>query len=214
MTDTPFSTQLRAGTADAHQQAEQSTFVADLIEGRGKAEHYTALAVQQYFVYLALEQVGEQLKDDAVAGPFFIPELLRIPSIEQDLEFLLGDNWVAQTRPLAATQDYVARIREMVEWPAGYVAHHYTRYLGDLAGGQAIRAALQSKYGFGEDGLSFYRFDGIQKVKPFRDDYRARLDGVNTDEAERAKIVEEARRVFALNAAVFADLQRHSANGG
>lgn len=210
MPDTPFSAQLRAGTADAHQQAEQSTFVADLIDGRGAAAHYAALAVQQYFVYLALEQVGEELKDDPVAGPIVIPELMRVPSIEADLEFLLGEHWQAKTRPLAATQDYVARIRETAKWPAGYIAHHYTRYLGDLAGGQAIRAALQSKYGFGEDGLSFYRFEAIPKVKPFRDDYRAKLDAVAVDATERAKIIREARRVFALNAAVFADLQRHT----
>lgn len=211
MTDDTFSAALRAGTADAHRGAEQSTFVADLIAGTGSREHYTALAIQQYFIYVALEQVGDALADDPVAGPFVTPELARVPSIERDLACLLGDSWASRCAPLPATQDYVARIREMAQWPGGFVAHHYTRYLGDLAGGQAIRASLQSHYGFGEEGVSFYRFTGIDKPKVFRDYYRSLLDNLPVDAAEKARIVEEARRVFALNAGVFAGLQRRAA---
>jgi heme oxygenase len=37
----------------------------------------------------------------------------------------------------------VQRIHETAARPGGFVAHHYTRYLGDLPGGQVIRTVLQ-----------------------------------------------------------------------
>ena len=203
MPSTPLSTALREGTRPEHEQAEHSGFIVELLAGRAPASHYTALAAQQHTIYSALEEVGEALADDPIAGPFFIPELVRLPSIERDLAHLIGPDWRSEVNPLPATRAYAERILAMRDWPAGFVAHHYTRYLGDLAGGQSIRATMEREYGLDARGTEFYHFADIPKVKLFRDEYRARLDAIEIDPEERERMLDEARRAFRLNQAVF-----------
>jgi heme oxygenase len=49
-------------------------------------------------------------------------------------------------------------------------------------------------------------FDGIGKLKPFRDRYRQLLDRAPLTPAERQAVIAEAVTAFELNTAVFADL--------
>lgn len=87
----------------------------------------------------------------------------------------------------------------------GYVAHHYTRYLGDLSGGQIIRDKAEKNWGFARkgDGVRFYVFEQVPNPAAFKRSYRALLDGVRVDELEKQRIVAECKRAFALNTAVF-----------
>ncbi|WP_395110079.1 biliverdin-producing heme oxygenase, partial [Actinomadura sp. SCN-SB] len=104
---------------------------------------------------------------------------------------------------------YCARLREVCfDWPGGFVAHHYTRYLGDLSGGQYIGVQVRKNLGLaaGDDGVRFYRFPG--EPKSYKDRYRALLDDAPWDRAERARIIAEVKRAYRLNAAVTADLGR------
>src|SRR5699024_7016278 len=128
---------------------------------RSRAD-YVALAGQQYFVYEALEAVGERLRDDPQVGGFIVPELARLAAIEADLDFL-DPGWRTHLEPLASTRAYVERIHGLANWPAGYLAHHYTRYLGDLSGGQVIRTMLGRHYDLGPEGIAFYLFPDIPK---------------------------------------------------
>ena len=188
--------------------AEGSTFIAELMDGKRSRHDYAALAGQQYFVYEALERVADTLMDDPVVAPFAAPELARLAEIDADLQFLVGADWRASVVALPATLRYAERIRETAEWPGGFLAHHYTRYLGDLSGGQIIRTLLQRQFGFDADGVRFYRFAGIPKSKPFKDAYRAKLDSVPLSAEERERVVDEVASAFDLNAAMFADLER------
>jgi heme oxygenase len=107
---------------------------------------------------------------------------------------------------MPATRAYADRIRECAErWPGGYVAHHYTRYLGDLSGGQIIRDHAEKTWGFARkgDGVRFYVFEGISNPAAFKRGYRELLDAVAADELERQRIVSECRNAFALNMGVF-----------
>ena len=97
-------------------------------------------------------------------------------------------------------------MRECAErWPAGYIAHHYTRYHGDLSGGQIIRDRAERTWGFEKkgDGVRFYVFEEITNPAAFKRGYRALLDGVHADDLEKQRIVAECKRAFALNTAVF-----------
>lgn len=97
-------------------------------------------------------------------------------------------------------------------WPAtgpcGYVAHHYTRYLGDLSGGQIVRGTAEKTWGFDRkgDGVRFYVFDAISNPAAFKREYRALLDALPCDDLEKQRVIEECRRAFDLNIAVFRDL--------
>jgi heme oxygenase len=150
--------------------------MTDLMQGKGTKDDYIALVAQHYFIYEALEGAEKNFADDAVAAAFITPRLTRLPAIEADLQFLLGDDWREQIAPLPTTVSYVKRINEVAAtWCGGFIAHHYTRYLGDLSGGQHIRRLMQRHFGFDTNGVGFYFFDEIASPKDFKDTYRSEL---------------------------------------
>jgi len=201
-----FSTTIRTASHEQHAEAETSTFMSDLLGGRLGVDAYARYTEQLWFVYEALESGAERLAPDPVAGPFVRPELYRLAALERDLEHLRGPGWRAGLSALPATRAYAARVRECAErWPAGYVAHHYTRYLGDLSGGQIIRGRAEKTWGFARkgDGVRFYVFEQIANPAAFKRSYRELLDAVPADDLEKQRIVTECKRAFALNTAVF-----------
>lgn len=203
---TAFSTLIRSASHAQHGEANSSTFIADLLGGRLGVDAYTRYTEQLWFVYEALESGTERLAADQVAGPFVRPELFRLAALERDLAHLRGPGWRTSITALPATRTYAARVRECAErWPAGYVAHHYTRYMGDLAGGQIIRDTAERTWGFTRkgDGVRFYVFEDIPNPAQFKREYRTLLDGIRADELEKQRITAECRRAYALNTEVF-----------
>ncbi|MEV6262898.1 biliverdin-producing heme oxygenase [Streptomyces sp. NPDC051784] len=208
-TTTPFSTLIRTASHEQHTEAESSAFMGDMLGGRLGVEAYTRYTEQLWFVYRALEDGADALRDAPVAGPFIRPELMRTAELERDLAHLRGEGWREGLEPLPATAAYAARVAECArDWPAGYVAHHYTRYLGDLSGGQIIRGTAEKTWGFARkgDGVRFYVFEQIPNPAAFKREYRELLDAVDADDLEKQRIVDECRRAFALNTAVFREL--------
>ncbi|GKQ33627.1 heme oxygenase (biliverdin-producing) [Streptomyces sp. A012304] len=201
-----FSTVIRTASHEQHTEAETSTFMSDLLGGRLGVDAYARYTEQLWFVYEALEAAAERLASDPVAGPFVRPELFRLAALERDLAHLRGPDWRAGLSALPATRAYADRVRECAErWPGGYVAHHYTRYLGDLSGGQIIRDKAERTWGFEKkgDGVRFYVFEEIGNPAAFKRAYRELLDGVRADDLEKQRIVTECKKAFALNTAVF-----------
>ncbi|WP_250289453.1 heme oxygenase (biliverdin-producing) [Streptomyces atroolivaceus] len=208
-TTTPFSTLIRTASHEQHTEAESSTFMGDMLGGRLGVDAYARYTEQLWFVYRALEDGAQALREDPVAGPFIQPELMRTVELERDLTHLRGGEWREGLEPLPATAAYAARVAECArEWPAGYIAHHYTRYLGDLSGGQIIRGTAEKTWGFERkgDGVRFYVFEQIPNPAAFKREYRELLDAVDADELEKQRIIEECKRAFALNTAVFREL--------
>ncbi|MFF4183900.1 heme oxygenase (biliverdin-producing) [Streptomyces sp. NPDC001691] len=208
---TPFSTLIRTASHEQHTEAETTTFMGDLLGGRLGVDAYARYTEQLWFVYRALEEAAPALAQDPVAGPFIRPELMRTAALERDLAHLRGAGWRRATTPLPSTAAYAARVTECARtWPAGYVAHHYTRYLGDLSGGQIIRDKAERTWGFARkgDGVRFYVFEQIPNPAAFKRIYRDLLDGVRADDLEKQRIVDECKRAFALNTAVFRELGR------
>lgn len=202
----PFSATLRASTRIVHERANHSGYMNALLGNELSLAGYTQLAIQYYFIYQAIEQVSDTMAGDDTGREFVFDELRRLPKLETDLAFLIGPDWRETIRPLAATELYVRRIHEASEWAGGYVAHHYTRYLGDIAGGQIIRRLLATNYGVVDKGALFYRFDEIGSAPAFRDRYRAKLDAAPWNETDRTRVVDETLIAFECNVAVFAEL--------
>jgi heme oxygenase len=204
----PFSQALRERTWTGHGESEGAGFMHDLMTGKGTREDYVALVVQHYFVYEALESAATRFAEDAAARPFLSDQLTRIPPLEADLAFLLGDDWRDQITPLPTTERYVARIREIEAdgWVGGFVAHHYTRYLGDLSGGQAIGRLMKRHFGFETNGILFYLFDQIADPKAFKETYRDQLDAAGWDAEERERVIDEVLLAYRFNTEMFEDL--------
>ncbi|GAA0802159.1 biliverdin-producing heme oxygenase [Spirilliplanes yamanashiensis] len=202
-----FSAELRAATAAAHRTAERGAYLDALLGGRLDRAGYAALVAQHWYVYRALEAAADDMRADPVAALFADERLTRLPALEADLAYLLGPDWRDAVRPGPATAAYAERLTAVChDWPGGFVAHHYTRYLGDLSGGQYIAAAVAEIYGLpGRHGVAFYDFAGIDPGT-FRDGYRDLLDAAPWDAAERARIVDEVLLAYRFNTDVFADL--------
>ncbi|MEN8655369.1 biliverdin-producing heme oxygenase [Streptomyces sp. 21So2-11] len=206
---TPFSTLIRTVTHEQHTEVNTSTFMSDLLDRRLGVDAYTRYTEQLWFVYRALEDAAESLRNDPVAGPFMQTELMRTAELERDLAHLRGANWRDGLAPLPATAAYAARVTECARtWPAGYVAHHYTRYLGDLSGGQVLRDTAEKTWGFEHkgDGVRFYVFEKITNPAAFKRGYRELLDQVNADDLEKQRIIDECKRAFDFNGAIFREL--------
>ncbi|WP_327283165.1 MULTISPECIES: biliverdin-producing heme oxygenase [unclassified Streptomyces] len=204
-----FSTVIRVASHEQHTEAETSTFMSDLLGGRLGVDAYARYTEQLWFVYRALEDAAASLKDDPVAGPFIRPELMRVDEIERDLAHLRGPAWHETLIALPATQAYAARVAQCAAtWPGGYVAHHYTRYLGDLSGGQIIRDKAERTWGFTRkgDGVRFYVFADISNPAAFKRTYRDLLDAIAADDLEKQRIIDECKRAFDFNGAVFRQL--------
>ncbi|MGK8506331.1 heme oxygenase (biliverdin-producing) [Nocardia asiatica] len=205
----PFSTQIRTATAHQHAEAENSRFMSDMLGGSLGVDSYHRYTGQLWFIYRALERRWETLADDPVAGPFIRPELARTAELERDLAHLIGSDWRTGLEPLPATAAYAERIDECArDWPAGYIAHHYTRYLGDLSGGQVIRGTAEKLWNLPHrgDGVRFYVFDGVGNPAAFKREYRSLLDRLPLDDLQRRRVLDEGRRAFAMNTAVFEEL--------
>ena len=208
MTVIPFSQALRERTRGGHSASEGANFMDDLMKGNGSREDYIALVAQHYFIYEALETAALTFANDAEAGAFISPQLTRLPALRADLAYLIGDDWLSAIAPLPTTERYVARIHEVAAegWAGGFIAHHYTRYLGDLSGGQIIRTLMQRQFGFETNGVGFYLFDEIAKPKEFKDTYREQLDAVAWSSEERERVIDEVMLAYGFNTDLFSDL--------
>jgi heme oxygenase len=207
-TDVAFSEVIKQASWQVHQHAEAQPFMQDLMAGRLELSAFAGLVAQQYFAYQELERLSAAMADDAVAGRFVFPELLRVHALEADLQVLLGDGWRERIEPTEATARYCDRLATTAaSWSGHFVAHHYVRYMGDLSGGQVIRRVVERTYGIqGHAGTSFYVFDDVQDLRRFKDDYRARLDATPWTAEERERVIAEVLVAYELNAALIDDL--------
>lgn len=206
-----FSKALKNLTWDDHEEAEYTDFMQGILNGSLNKKAYIDLAIQHYFPYVIIEELAEKMKDDPIGSRFVFDSLARLKPLERDLEFLIGADWRDKIEPNEATKEYCDRLREMADWPGGWVAHAYTRYLGDMSGGQIIKAALERTHGFEKDGIEFYNFPEIEDFRAFKLDYRDRLDNAEWSEEERQKVIDEAVYAYKINTRVLAELGQNIA---
>jgi heme oxygenase len=199
-----FSESLRAASWETHEAATGAPAMRRLLAGELERGAYTDLVAQHRHAYAVLEQAATAMAADAVAGPFAVPELRRLSALDADLEWLAGPDWAERFPPSRATVEYCRRLEEVCfTWPGGFVAHHYTRYLGDLSGGQYIGRVAERVYSLPRpDGVRFYVFDRIPDLKAFKVSYRERLDAAPWSPAERELVIGEILLAYRLNTAI------------
>ncbi|MEV6347686.1 biliverdin-producing heme oxygenase [Actinoplanes sp. NPDC051851] len=198
---------LRERTREANARAQRSRFIDGLAQGRLPLAAYAELAAQHWFIYESLELASEAMADDPVAGRFVFPELFRLPSLEADLTFMQGPMWHDRIVALPTTGTYCTRIREAAfDRATGYVAHHATRYLGDLAGGQWLGAKVVGAYLFRREGYRFFVFEGVEPER-IRARYRDLLNTTPWSRSEQDAFLDEVDAAFQLNIAVLAELE-------
>ena len=204
-----LATQLREGTSKSHTMAENVNFIKSFLGGVIDKGSYTDMLSKLYFVYEAIENAMEKNKDHEYIKPIYFPELNRTDSLKEDLIFHYGEDWLENVTLSKATLDYVNRINTVSkEKPELLVAHAYTRYLGDLSGGQILKKIAQRSMGLeGNKGLAFYEFNEVSDEAQFKLNYKAALDSLPIKENEASQIIAEANTAFTLNMNIFSELE-------
>ncbi|MGW0662044.1 biliverdin-producing heme oxygenase [Streptodolium elevatio] len=203
-----FSATIRKRSWGSHQSAEGEGFLDVLMRGGLTRDAYTAMVAQHYWAYEVLEQASVVMRGDEVAAPFCPESLDRMAALEADMLFLADEGWREKYPANAGTERYIQRIREKCfDWPGGYVAHHYTRYLGDMSGGQHIAKLMRRHFSLeGHEGTEFYNFDAVGDLDAFKTGYRRALDVAPWDDEEKERIIEEVLYAYEVNSAVLRDL--------
>ncbi|WP_026734152.1 biliverdin-producing heme oxygenase [Fischerella sp. PCC 9605] len=201
---------LRTGTHKSHTAAENVGFMKCFLKGVVDRGCFAKFLGNLYYVYSELEAEIERHQDHAVVGGIYFPELNRQAALEKDMEFYYGKDWRSQQiKPSPAAQNYIARIREVsATAPELLIGHAYTRYMGDLSGGQMLQKIAQSALKLEDyQGTSFYNFEEIPDKKAFKDKYRQALDALPIDDATAEKIVAEANNAFWFNMQIAQELE-------
>ncbi len=210
---TTLAQKLRHGTQESHTLAENTAYMKCFLKGIVEREPLRQLLANLYYVYSTLETALQRHQnEDEVIGAIYFSELNRTEKLAKDLAYYYGPNWQNEIHPTPCGQIYVDRLKTLAESdPVLLIAHCYTRYMGDLSGGQSlkniIRSALQLPEG---EGTAMYEFDSLATPgdrRQFKEIYRDALNSLPLDEATMDRIVQEANYAFALNRDVMHDLE-------
>ena len=168
--------------------------------GELSLDEYTRYLAQLAWVYEALEERGSRDRRSGRVRP-------RARAHGRDRRRPRRARRIRLARgPPAAAGDgrYAAHLRAIADDDVRYLAHHYTRYLGDLSGGQAIAALVARHYGATPEQLGFYRFevadDGVVRYKR---GYREAMNALALSPDEVDVLVDEVRTSFRMNSAIF-----------
>jgi heme oxygenase len=203
---------LREGTKHSHTAAENTAYMKCFLKGIVEREPFRKLLANLYLVYSTLEGELQRHQNHEIVGKMYFPELNRTANLEKDLAFYYGDNWREEIVPLPTGAIYVNRLQEISNTdPTLLIAHAYTRYMGDLSGGQSLKNIIRSALKLPPDqGTGLHEFEQLPTVeskREFKEKYRQALDSLPVDEATMERIVEEANYAFQLNRDVVHELE-------
>lgn len=171
---------MKEATKRVHFAAENTQFVLDLQKGVLAESQYVSFLCQLYYVYESLEKGLERLPDHW--KHFDLEEMRRTPTIVSDLQKFGAESALAQFHS-PSTQQYIKHLEKLSrDNPLLLLSHAYTRYLGDLSGGQILAREIAKAYGLSVTGpgTAFYRFEKLQKsLKQAKADYRLSLDALD-----------------------------------
>ncbi|KAF4737039.1 Heme oxygenase 2 [Perkinsus olseni] len=204
----PVTRRLKVGTSKLHRAAENVLYVRRFLRGGVSREEYVQFILGLYHVYSVMEgrldtavQAGNQL---CKAVDF--PEVRRVDSLRRDLNELVGVEEAEKLiecplRP--AVRAYCDRLSSIPS--TMLLAHCYTRYLGDLSGGQILRKAAKRHLGC-DCPTHFYEFEEIGNCQAMKDRYKSAIDscGIAADVADA--LVEESLCAYALNVQLFEEM--------
>lgn len=208
ITDAPFdlAAYIRASSSSQHSSTENRSFISELMGGALSLTAYTEYLAQYGWIYEALEAVVARVDVSTVPGldALFDPALVRMQSIENDLVALGAADWRKTHPALDATKAYIEHLQALTEADGVRVlAHHYTRYLGDLSGGQAIAKLVARHYSATPEQLSFYDFATIDSVVLYKRSYRENMNALTLNDAQIEALVAEVDASFSFNGALF-----------
>ncbi|XP_058597442.1 heme oxygenase 1 [Neofelis nebulosa] len=206
-----LSEALKEATKEVHVQAENAEFMKNFQKGQVTRKGFKLVMASLYHIYVALEEEIERNKENPVYAPLYFPEELhRRAALERDMAFWYGPRWEDAIPYTQATRRYVRRLHEVGrKEPELLVAHAYTRYLGDLSGGQVLKKIAQKALDLPSsgEGVDFFTFPNVASATKFKQLYRSRMNTLEMTPEVRQRVIEEAKAAFLLNIQLFEELQ-------
>ena len=202
---------MRSCTHELHRRAEGSGIVNDVLRCKATRHSYALLLRNLLPAYEQLEAGLELYRRMPQVCAAARRELYRASAIRSDLRALAGKEWESALALLPSGKDYARRVAAAAKHNgAGLIAHAYTRYCGDLSGGQILKRLLAQAPGLRPHELSFYDFPQIPNPEEFKQQYRQAIDACALAIDDLSSIVAEAMVAFELNIALSEEVQRVS----
>lgn len=187
-------------TKTLHREAERTGIIRDLLHGEATREGYLLLLRNLLPAYRAMEQGLNYHRRSPALGELADYRLDRASAIEADLVALCGERWSHRIPLLEAGVRYATQMTQAAEGDGTpLIAHAYTRYLGDLSGGQILRRLLARSLGLQPSELSFYDFPRFADLDALKADYRHALDRAGAFAIDQQALIEEGAIAFSLN---------------
>lgn len=198
---------LRQATQPLHAATERAGAMASLLRGRLPHAGYLSMLENLQALYAALEHALRANAGQTWLQGIDIAALQRGPALAADLS-----PWTERPREvLPATHAYVTRLQSLGQSsdPA-LLAHVYTRYLGDLHGGQIMQTIVRRLYP--DQGTAFHDFGDVAQVQRLRAQLREGLDCACLSAAQADRVVAEACWSFNQHRCLFEALEAPAAD--
>jgi heme oxygenase (biliverdin-producing, ferredoxin) len=193
-------TALYLRTKALHVEAERTGIIRDLLRGEASLEGYILLLRNLLPAYQAMEQGLERHCNSRRLAALATFRLDRAPALVSDLVALCGENWKRDIPLLNAGEIYARRVAKAAEGDGvRLIAHAYTRYLGDLSGGQILQRLLARSLDLKPTELTFYDFPQCADLAVLKADYRNALDQAGALATDPQAVIEEGAIAFSLN---------------
>jgi heme oxygenase len=193
-------TALYLRTKTLHVEAERTGVIRDLLRGEASREGYILLLRNLFPAYREMEQGLERRRGSPLFAKLAKFRLDRATALESDLVALCGKHWKRDIPLLDAGEAYALRVAKVLEGDgARLIAHAYTRYLGDLSGGQILQRLLERTLKLRPSELSFYDFPRFDDLAALKADYRTALDQAGSLVPDPQDVIEEGAIAFSLN---------------
>jgi len=193
-------TALYLRTKTLHVEAERTGIIRDLLRGEASLEGYILLLRNLLPAYEAMEKGLERHRGSPGLAALANFRLDRASAIEADLVELCGQGWKRDIPLLNAGDIYARRVAKATEGDGmRLIAHAYTRYLGDLSGGQILQRLLTRSLQLKPAELTFYDFPQFSDLAVLKTDFRHALDAAGARAADPQAVIEEGAIAFSLN---------------
>lgn len=187
-----------------HKATENTGFTKRLLNKNATIESYAEYIYNLYYVYQAIENNLENLKDIETIAPFATPELYRSNFIKEDLKNIIS---TTSFKPLSSTIAYVDKINHAcAKNPKLIIAHAYTRFLADLFGGRIFYSLLKNHYNINNDGLNYYSYKDLGDMKAYVMNYHNMLNTLTLTVEEKEEFIIEICNSYIYNMAISNEL--------
>jgi len=206
-----LTSSMRSRTHELHRRAERSGIVNDVLRGKITRHRYALFLRNLLPAYEQLEAGLELHSRTLPVCAAARCELYRASAIRSDLCAIAGEEWEGALALLPSGKDYARRVAAAAKHDgANLIAHAYTRYCGDISGGQILKRLLAQVPGLGPQELSLYDFPQIPNPEDFKEQYRQAIDACALAIDDLPSVVAEATIAFELNIAVSEEVRRVS----